>query len=143
MDDHLEQFREIIEIIPVVHVEVADLSHEEAAPTIGEYSVDVKVKSLFARVCTEFTLANSNGRVLEGELEFPLPDGAVICGYAIDIDGVMVEGRVVEKEKARIAFENEVKKGVDPGLVEQVKGNLYRTRIYPIPARGSRLIRVI
>ncbi len=143
MDDHLEQFRQIIEIIPVVHVDVADLNREESAPTIGEYSVDVKVKSLFARVCTEFTLANANGRVLEGELEFPLPDGAVICGYAIDIDGVMVEGRVVEKEKARIAFENEVKKGIDPGLVEQVKGNLYRTRIYPIPPHGSRRIRVI
>ena len=143
MDDHLEQLRQIIEIIPVVHVDVANLSHEETAPAIGEYSVEVKVKSLFARVCTEFTLANANGRVLEGDLEFPLPDGAVICGYAIDVNGVMVDGRVVEKEKARIAFENEVKKGIDPGLVEQVKGNVYRTRIYPIPAHGSRRIRVI
>ncbi len=143
MDDHLEQLRQIIEIIPVVHVDVVNLSHEETAPAIGEYSVEVKVKSLFARVCTEFTLANANGRVLEGELEFPLPDGAVICGYAIDVNGVMVDGRVVEKEKARIAFENEVKKGIDPGLVEQVKGNVYRTRIYPIPAHGSRRIRVI
>ena len=143
MDEQLKQFMDVVHIIPVVHVDVRDLTGEEVAPSIGEYSVDARVSSVFATVCTEFTLSNPNGRVMEGELEFPLPDNAVICGYAIDIDGVMVEGRVVEKEKARIAFENEVKKGVDPGLVEQVKGNLYRTRVYPIPAHGSRRIRVI
>ncbi len=111
-------------------------------PTIGTYKVDARVNGLFARVSTEFTIVNSNGLVLEGELEFPLPDGAVVSGYAIDINGVMADASIVEKKQARIAFENEVKKGIDPGLVEQVKGNAYRTRIYPIPANGSRRIRV-
>ena len=138
----MEEIREIIQVIPVVQVVVQDLHDGEKAPTIGEYGIESEVRGVFAHVSTTFTLVNANGRVLEGELEFPLPDGAVICGYAIDINGVMVDGRVVEKEKARIAFENEVKKGIDPGLVEHVKGNMYRTRIYPIPAHGYRRIRV-
>ena len=136
----IEQFRDFVQVIPVVRITVPALEQEESAPSVGEYSVDAKIKGLFARVKTTFSIFNPNHRVLEGELEFPLPDNAVICGYAIDIQGTMVEGRVVEKEKARIAFENEVKKGIDPGLVEHVKGNIYRTRIYPIPADGSRMI---
>ena len=138
----MEEIREIVQVIPVVQVVVQDLHADEKAPTIGEYGIESEVRGVYAHVSTTFTLVNANGRVLEGELEFPLPDGAVICGYAIDINGVMVDGRVVEKEKARIAFENEVKKGIDPGLVEHVKGNMYRTRIYPIPAHGYRRIRV-
>ena len=123
-------------------VGVTGLVKTEKAPDIRNYAVDAHVTGLYARVSTEFTIHNDNGRVLEGELEFPLPDGAVVSGYAIDINGVMTPAAVVEKERARIAFEAEVKRGVDPGLVEQVKGNEYRTRIYPIPARGSRRIRV-
>ncbi len=124
-------------VVIVPRIEVA-----ETAPTIGTYQVDARVNGLFATVSTEFTIVNSNARVLEGELNFPLPEGAKVSGYAIDIQGVMADASVVEKKKARIAFENEVKKGIDPGLVEQVKGNAYKTRIYPIPANGSRRIRV-
>jgi hypothetical protein len=34
----------------------------------------------------------------------------------LDIEGEIVDGVCVEKEKARIAFEKEVRKGVDPGF---------------------------
>ncbi|MBQ9244279.1 MAG: DUF2135 domain-containing protein [Proteobacteria bacterium] len=129
--------------IRVVTVGVRDLRAQERMTEIGSYKVDARVSGMYAVVSTEFSVYNPNMRAFEGELEFPLPDDAVVSGYAIDVNGVLVEGRVVEKEKARIAFENEVKKGVDPGLVEQVKGNAYRTRIYPIPAQGTRQIRVV
>ena len=125
-----------------VWVVVRDIRRDEKALRFGDYALDVHVSGMFARVSTAFSIYNDNGRNFEGALEFPLPDGGVVCGYAIDIDGVMTDARVVEKEKARIAFEAEVKLGADPGLVEQVKGNAYRTRIYPIPAHGSRRIRV-
>ncbi len=131
-----------LEIVSIFRVNVADIRVEETAPQIGEYAVEARVKGSFARVITEFTIVNQNGRTFEGELEFPLPESGVVCGYAIDIDGVMTEGCIVEKEKARIAFESEVKRGADPGLVEQVSGNIYRTRIYPIPAHGHRRIRL-
>ena len=129
--------------IRVLTIDVQDLRADERAPEIGTYQVDARVNGMFANVSTEFTIYNPNRRVFEGELEFPLPEDAVISGYAIDVDGVMIDGAVVEKAKARIAFEKEVKKGVDPGLVEQIQGNAYRTRIYPIPAEGARRIRVV
>ncbi|MBQ9242970.1 MAG: DUF2135 domain-containing protein [Proteobacteria bacterium] len=123
-------------------IEIPNIKRDEVAIEIGSYAIDAQVDGLYAKVTTEFTVINKNARDFEGELEFPLPDGATISGYAIDINGVMVDARVVEKEKARIAFEAEVKKGTDPGFVEQIQGNAYRTRIYPIPRNGFRRIRV-
>ena len=83
-------------------------------------------------VKTTITFTNPNLRVFEGELEFPVPEGATVCGYELEIGGNMVPGVVVGKEEARTAFENEKRKGVDPGVVEHVKGNIWRTRIYPL-----------
>jgi Ca-activated chloride channel family protein len=42
-----------------------------------------------------------------------------------------------------VTFEKEVRKGVDPGFVEMVAGNIFRTRVYPIEAGGVRIVRVI
>ena len=88
------------------------------------------------------TFHNPNRRILEGDLVFPLPDGAAVSAYALDINGALVDGVVVKKEKARVAFETETRRRVDPGLVEHIKGNLYRTRIYPLPPQGARTIRL-
>lgn len=127
--------------VPVVRP--VGLRADEKPTTVETWHVEARVGGVFATVTTAFTVRNPNARPLEGALEFPLPDGARVCGYALDIDGVMTDGVVVPREKARVAFEKEVKKGVDPGLVEHLKGNAYRTRLYPIPARGARRVRLV
>ncbi len=104
---------------------------ETAAETVGD-------NGLVRKVRTTFTFTNPNARVMQGEFEFPIPEGATVCGYALDVDGVMTPGVVCEKEKARVAFETETKKGVDPGLVEQVRGNVWRTRIFPLNPASPR-----
>ena len=120
---------------------------ELRTPDVGpmqtrEMSVIAKVDGLHAVVETTLLFHNPNARDLEGDLVFPLPDGAAVCGYALDIGGVLVDGVVVTKERARVAFETETRRNVDPGLVEHIQGNLYRTRIYPLPAKGERRIRL-
>ena len=108
-------------------------------------SVDVKasVRGLLATVESTYVFKNPNNRVFEGELTFPLPDRGIVCGYAIDVNGALVDAVVVPKEEARIAFEKEVRIGADPGLVEKTKGNLYKTRVYPVPANGTRTIKIV
>lgn len=114
----------------------------ELAIELRGLEVEVHVSGLFAQTTQTMSFYNPNDRVLEGNLSFPLPDNAVICGYALDIDGQMVDGVVVPKQEARRIIEAEEREGADPGLVEHVQGNLYRTRIYPIPARGGRMVRL-
>ena len=92
----------------------------------------VEDNGLLRKVSASIVFTNPNQRVFEGELELPLPDRAAVCGYALEVNGTMVPGVVVDKDEARIAFENEKRQGVDPGVVEHVKGNIWRTRIYPL-----------
>ncbi len=105
----------------------------------GEKPVAVECKDeivaengLVRMVRASFVFTNPNTRAMRGDFEFPVPAGATVCGYALEIDGVMVPGVVCAKEKARVAFENEVRKGVDPGIVEHVKGDIWKTSIFPL-----------
>ena len=118
------------------------LENTDKPCTVDALDIDAKVDGLHARVSTTITIRNPNARPISAPLAFPLPDGATVCGYALEIGGAMVDGVVVPKEKARVAFETEQRRGVDPGLVEAVKGNVYRTRVYPVPASGARRVRV-
>ena len=114
----------------------------EKAIELRQLSVTSVITGLFAETTQEMVFFNPNGRPLEGSLTFPMPEGAVVCGYALDVEGRMVEGVIVAKQEARRVLEAEIRKGVDPGLMEQVAGNLYRTRIYPLPADGTRRVRI-
>ena len=118
------------------------LAEAEDPVRLSKMDVDVKIQGEIAETRTTMTFYNPNARILEGNLNFPLPEGATLSGYALDVNGVMVDGVIVEKHEARRIFEREERKGVDPGLVEWVKENNFQTRIYPIPAKGSRTIMI-
>ena len=104
--------------------------------------VDARILGHLAETTMTMTFHNPHSRALAGDLYFPLPAGSTISGYALDIGGVMVPGVVVAKDVARQVFEKEVRKGIDPGLVEWVSGSNFKTRVFPIPAGGTRTVRV-
>ncbi len=109
---------------------------------LRKLSVDARIVGFVAETRMTMTFYNPHDRVLAGDLYFPLPEGATISGYALDVGGVMVDGAVVDKDEARRIFEEEVRKGVDPGLVEWTGGQSFKTRVFPIPAKGTRTIMV-
>lgn len=123
---------------PMPVIRVSDLRKNEESVKVEKTERTVAENALFVRVCASFVFTNPNARVMQGDLEFPIPVDAVVCGYRLEVNGEMVPGVVCEKEKARVAFENETRKGVDPGLVEQVKGNLWKTRIFPLNPKTPR-----
>lgn len=116
---------------------------EDSPIELRGLEIRVVVAGLFAETTQILTLFNPGQRPLEGNLCFPLPDRAVVCGYGLDVDGVLVDGVVVGKEEARRILDTEIRKGVDPGLVEKVQGNVYRTRVYPLPPGGSRTVKIV
>ena len=127
--------------IPLIEPPVirpVDLRADEKPIAVEKSETVVEENAYFTRVRASFTFLNPNARVMQGDFEFPIPQGAFVCGYALEVNGEMVPGVVCEKEKARVAFENEVRKGVDPGLVEQVKGNVWKTRIFPLNPKTPR-----
>ena len=109
---------------------------------MNSLSADVQVMGNIAITTVDMVFCNDTDRVLEGEFEFPLGAGESIIGYALDINGKMRQGVVVEKDKGRQVFEAVVRQGIDPGLVEMTEGNSFKTRVYPIPARGNRKVQI-
>lgn len=106
--------------------------------------LDIKVKiagNISTTVMTMVFRSNSN-RILEGRLTFPLPDGVSVSGYALDINGKLRNAVPVEKEKAKEVFESIEKRRVDPGILEKVEGNNFRTRIYPIMPNSTRTVQI-
>lgn len=105
-------------------------------------AIEARIVGHLAETTMTLTFGNSTDRNLAGDLYVPLPADATVSGYALDVAGQLVDGVVVPKDEARRIFEAEVRKGVDPGLVEWTRGNVFKTRVFPIPPRGSRTVRL-
>jgi Vault protein inter-alpha-trypsin domain len=107
---------------------------------LQELQIDIKVCGTVARTTWQMTFKNTTSRVLEGTLNFPLKNGLSVSRYALDINGKMREAVPVDRGKGTEVFEAIERRRVDPGLLEKVDGNTFRTRIYPINAYSSRTI---
>lgn len=107
---------------------------------ISSLDVDVVVMGNIATTTYDMTFYNPVPRVLEGELNFPLKANQQIVHFAMDVNGKLREGVIVEKHKGRKVFESIVREGIDPGLLEKIKGNNFRARVYPLLANGSKRI---
>lgn len=107
---------------------------------LGRVQVETELVGGQARTRIEFGIFNPNDRVLEGELQFPLRDGQVVTGFALDIDGELRPAVAVEKVTARRVFEDVIRQRIDPALLEAAGGNNYKLRVYPLPAQGTRRV---
>jgi hypothetical protein len=109
---------------------------------VQSLSISVQANPFSAETVMNIELFNPNAKVMDGEFNFSLQENQVVTGFALDINGKMRDGVVVEKQKARIAYENTIRRKVDPGLLEITNGNNYRVRVYPMPANGIRKINI-
>ncbi|MEP6931542.1 MAG: VIT domain-containing protein [Flavobacterium sp.] len=107
---------------------------------MSQLIVNVKVVGNIAYTTAEMHFFNSGDRQMEAELIFPLPENVSVSRYAIDINGKMREAVPVNKNKGKQVFEAIEHRRVDPGLLEKVDGNNFRTRIYPLMPNGERIV---
>lgn len=102
--------------------------------------VNVVVLGNIAVTTMDMTFYNQENRILEGELYFPLGEGQTVSRFALEIEGKLREGVVVEKEKGQQVFEDVIRQNIDPGLLEWTQGNNFKARVYPIPSKGYKRI---
>lgn len=107
---------------------------------MSQMKVNVKIVGNIAYTTSEMHFFNGTNRQMEAELLFPLPEGVSVSRYAIDINGKMREAVPVNKNKGKQVFEAIEHRRVDPGLLEKVEGNNFRTRIYPLMPGKERIV---
>lgn len=129
--------------IAFAQIPTLEVDNQKKHPVIlQEAKIDTKILGNLATTTATYTFYNPSNRILEGKLTFPLPEGVSVSGYALDINGKLRNAVPVPKERAKEVFESIERRNVDPGIIEKVEGNNFRTRIYPIPQKGSRTIQI-
>ncbi|CAA9203411.1 hypothetical protein FLA105534_04617 [Flavobacterium bizetiae] len=131
-------FSAVFSQIPTLDVE----NQKKNSVILQEVKIETKILGNLASTTATYIFYNPGDRILEGKFTLPLPEGVTISGYALDINGSLRDAVPVPKERAKEVFESIEKRNVDPGIIEKVAGNNFRTRIYPITARGTRFIRI-
>ena len=117
------------------------LAPREKPVELVELHVSAEVSGALAVTTWELVFINPNQRALEGQLEFPLLDGQSVVRFAMDVNGALREAVPVGKDKGRQVFEEIVRRGVDPGLLEKTAGNNYKARVYPLlPNQRKRVV---
>jgi Ca-activated chloride channel family protein len=97
------------------------------------------------RTEVEEVFQNDTSQVLEGRYVFPLPADASISRLALWVNDKPVEGEIVEKKRAAAIFKGIVEDTVrprDPALLEWVSGGDFSLKIFPLPPKGSRKVRI-
>jgi hypothetical protein len=107
---------------------------------VAKQQVRATLRSGIAETEVDQTFSNPGGQAIEGWYWFTVPPDAVISSFALETNGQLVEGEVVEKREAAAKYAAAVRQQNDPALLEWVDGRSYRARIYPIPASGTRRV---
>jgi hypothetical protein len=115
---------------------------EKTSLSIHSLKIDVHVHGRLADVIMNADIKNSSDDTDEGNFSLRLPSDAVVTGYALDVEGKMISGQLLDQPKARNVYEDEIRKGIDPGLAEVTEGNIFQTRVFPITKEKPRSIRV-
>ncbi len=101
-------------------------------------SADIKDGTAVTRLTQVFV--NDTARPLEAHYVFPLPKGAALSEFYLWIDGKRTRAELLEKEKASAIYEGIVRRLQDPGLLEYIDSDVFRARVFPVPARGEQKI---
>ncbi|MBI4700038.1 MAG: FecR domain-containing protein [Deltaproteobacteria bacterium] len=88
------------------------------------------------------TFFNPGERPVEGWYWFTVPERASVTGFAVETDGVLVEGELIERREAAARYAEAKQTGHAPALLEWIDSRSYRARIFPVPAAGTRRVLV-
>jgi Ca-activated chloride channel family protein len=126
---------------PFVRPPPPSIRHYPFAPLeLVFHKAEVGIKDQVASVTIEQEFYNSNPQQLEGTFLFPVPRGAQIKKFTMEIGGKQVEAEMLSADKARQIYEDIVRKMRDPALMEYAGRDLIRVRIFPIEAHSRKRI---
>ncbi len=77
----------------------------------------------------------------EGTFLFNLPRGASVSRFAMFVTpDRLMEGELVDRQRASDVYDRIVHRRWDPGILEQVGENLFKMRVFPIPSADTKRV---
>ncbi|HWE94747.1 MAG TPA: VIT domain-containing protein [Tepidisphaeraceae bacterium] len=106
------------------------------------HHVTVDINDQVATTSVDQEFFNPNSGDLEGTYIFPLPAGAHIDKFSMDINGKMMDAELLPADKARALYEEIVRKYRDPALLEYMGRDAFKVRIFPIQANSRKKVKL-
>ncbi len=103
---------------------------------------DVEIKDQVAVTTLEQEFRNPNPRRVEGTFLFPVPRGAHLDKFSMEIDGKPVEAELLDADKARRLYQDIVRRAKDPALLEYDGQDVFKARIFPVEGKATRRVTV-
>lgn len=112
------------------------------AVVLDSASISTEITGQIAVTTFDLVFRNPNARVLDGTLVFPLLEGQRVIRFALDVNSGLREAVPVRKEKRRAPTGEITRQSIRVRNGESSAGRAYRARVYPLPAHGTRHIRL-
>ena len=109
---------------------------------VREHHVSVAIKGQVATTSIDQVFYNPSGQRLEGTYIFPIPEGAQIDKFLMDVNGKMTAAELLDAKKARSIYEEIVRKAKDPALMEYSNQGMFKVRIFPIEPHKEKRIKI-
>src|SRR2546421_9011410 len=109
---------------------------------VTSHHVEVKIDSQVAVTSIDQEFYNPNDQRLEGTYMFPVPKGAHIDKFSMEIGGKVVDAELLDAEKAKAIYEDIVRKMRGPALLEYAGRDLFKVRIFPIEPRSRKQVKI-
>ena len=110
--------------------------------SIRYHRVEVDINDAVARTSVDQEFYNPTHARLEGFYIFPLPAGAVISDFSMEIDGKLTKAELLDASKARGIYEDIVRSMRDPALLEYIGKGAFKVRIFPIEPRSTKRVKL-
>ena len=114
--------------------------HVFAPLEVNSVKVTTRITDQVAVTTVDQEFFNPNNARLEGTFIFPVPKGAQLDRFAMEIDGKKVEAELLAADKARTIYEDIVRRAKDPALLEYSGRDLFKVRIFPIEPNSKKRI---
>jgi Ca-activated chloride channel homolog len=105
-------------------------------------NVEVEIKDQVAVTKLHQVFYNPSDRRLEGTFIFPVPKGARIDKFSMEVNGKMQKAELLDAKKARKIYEDIVRKALDPALFEYAGQSLFKVRIFPIEPKKEKEVKI-
>ncbi|HEY8377208.1 MAG TPA: VIT domain-containing protein, partial [Nannocystis sp.] len=108
--------------------------------SIQRQTVRIAIEDELAETLVDQRFFNPSSTPVEGWYWFTVPEDAQLVSFALETNGQLVEGEIVERKQAAATYEAAVRRDNDPALLEWIDAHTVRARIYPVPPAGERRI---
>src|SRR5580658_9163073 len=129
-------------VVQPIHPAPPGQAYGFAPLEITYHHVNVKITGQIASTTVDQEFYNPNPQRLEGTYLFPVPKGAQIDKFSMEIGGRQVEAELLAADKARSIYEDIVRKLKDPALLEYAGRDVFKVRIFPIEPNSPKHIKL-